>query len=502
MKKLSILIISLILFTGVINAQEPEITWEGLIKQKEKSDNDIQDPKKSLASKTWMNRAEVFLNIHTFEIGILYRGMPARAEEGYQYAEFLVGKPGKIVTDGEAEVWVYNRKKLYFIDGLLDHWEQTDFIDKDALDKSAQAYLKAIELDATGKLKDKPTSKDLLATIKNQVLNNAVDKYILKDYTNSYKLMSTGYELCKLPKNESDTIYTKDQVGYYLGIVALNAGDFAKSKDHFQTSINDNYQPGVSYHYLAESYAGLGDTVTYLAKVKEGFEKYPEEEQLIIDLINYYMAKKKANEAIDYIDRAISKYPENASYYSAKATIYDNSTETLMNAYKKYMDAAYEAKKEAFRDRNDPVKKAAADKRRDEAIVIAQQNYDEYINNLAKAEKLYIQSLGIDSKFFNAAYNLGRIDLKLNEINALHADYVYKIFKETDPNKSTEFENKAKDNLLKAAERFETAYKIDPKDRGTLEVLKRIYFRLRDKENENRVTELLNNLGAVTPGME
>ena len=60
MKKLSILIISLILVTGVINAQEPEITWEGLIKQKEKSDNDIQDPKKITCIKNMDEQGRTF----------------------------------------------------------------------------------------------------------------------------------------------------------------------------------------------------------------------------------------------------------------------------------------------------------------------------------------------------------------------------------------------------------------------------------------------------------
>jgi tetratricopeptide (TPR) repeat protein len=501
MKKLSILMMTLILFSGLLKAQEEAVTWEGLIKQKEKSDKDIQDPKKSIVSKTWMTRAQIYLNIYTFEIGGLYKGMPAKGE-GFQTAEFLIGKPGKIMTEGQAEVWVYNRKKLYFVNGTLERWEQTEFIDQDALNKSAQSFMKAIELDTTGKLKDKGTTKDLLSMIKNYVINDAIDKYLTKDYENAYTLMSTGYELCKLPKNDADTVFNIDQLGYYQGIVAFNANKFDKAKDHFQLSIDKNYEPGAAYHYLASSYAGMGDTASFLAKIREGFEKHPEEEQLIIDLINYYMLEKNTNEALKFIDLAISKKPDNPSYYSAKATIYDNTTEGLSNDYKKYMDQAYEFKKMAFQNRLDIPKKDEYDKKRDEALKIAQGYFDEFINNLAKAEKLYQESLEIDPKFFNAAYNLGRIDLKLNEINLLHADYTYKILKDVNPGLATEFENKAKENLNNSAIRFEAAYKINPKDKDTLEVLRRIYFRLHDKENENRVIELINNLGTQNPGME
>jgi tetratricopeptide (TPR) repeat protein len=502
MKKLSILMITLILFSGIMKAQDETVTWEGLIKQKEKSDKDIQDPKKSVVSKTWMNRAQTFLNIYTFEIGGLYKGMPAKGE-GFQTAEFLIGKPGKIMTEGDAEVWVYNRKKLYFVNGVLDRWEQTEFIDKDALNISAQSFMKAIELDETGKLKDKATTKDLLSMIKNYVINDAIDKYLSKDYDNAYTLMGTGYDLCKLPKNDADTVFNIDQIGYYQGIIAFNANKFDKAKEHFQKSIDVNYQPGAAYHYLASSYLNMGDSAGYLDKVKEGFEKHPEEEQLIIDLINFYMTKKNTDEAVKFIDLAISKKPDNPSYYSAKATIYDNTTDGLMAEYKKAMEQAFEFKKLAFQNRNDAPKKDEYDKKRDESLKLGQKYYDEYMSNLDKAEKLYKESLEIDPKFFNAAYNLGRIDLKRNELNLLHADYVYKILKDVNPGLATEFENKAKENLTNAATKFEAAYKIDPKDKDTLEVLRRIYFRLHDKENENRVIELINKLGNTqNPGME
>ncbi len=500
MKKLSIFIILLIIFSGLAKAQEPEVTWEGLIKQKEKSDKEIQDPKKSIVSKTWMNRAQIFLNIYTFEISGLYKGMPAKGE-GFQHAEFIIGKPEKITTEGNTEKWVYPRKILYFVDGALDKWEQTEFIDKDALNKSAEAFLKAIELDESGKLKDKVLTKDLLTMVKSNVINEAIEKYISKDYQNAYTLMTTGYELCKLPKNETDTIYKLEQIGYYQGIIALNAGNFNQSKEHFQICIDQNYQPGASYHYLAESYAGLGDTLSFLNKVKEGFEKHPEEEQLIIDLINYYMINKKSDEAVAYLDMAISKNPDNPSYYSAKATVFDNTTDNLITEYKKYMEMAYEFKKEAFRDRADVAKKQAADLKRDDAVSNALKLYNDYINNLIKAEELYNTSLEIDPKFFNAAYNLGRIDLKRNEINALHAEYMFKLFKETDPKKAEEFENLAKNNLNDAAIRFEASHKINPKDRDNLEILKRIYFRLRDKANEERINGLLDELGVENTEM-
>lgn len=493
MKKLTIFIILLVFFgAGNVQAQEPVITWDGLKKQKEKSDAEILDAKKGAKSTTWAKRADIYYNIHTFVIGGLFQGLPASGN-GIQNAEYLIGKPEKKMTSGDEEIWIYNRKKLIFKNGILDSWEQTEFIDKNALEKSAKALLKAVEIDVKGKFKDKKTTKDLLAMIKSNIINDAITKYTEKDYKEAYKLMTYGYKLCELPKNLTDTIFNSNQVGYFQGVIAYNDKSYEKGKAHFEKSIANEYQAGGSYHYLAECYAGLGDSTTFINKVKEGFEKYPEEEQLIIDLINYYMTKNKIDEAIEYIDIAINKNPDNPSYYSAKATIFDNATEQMTKEYKKFMEESYDFKKEAFRDRNNPAKLKAAEQKRDEALNKALEVVKNIEENLNKAEKLYEESLEIDPKFFNAAYNLGRVYLKRNDRNALHADYLLKIYIKKDFIRSLEFENLSKEQLKTAGEKFEIALKINPDDIDLLKVLKRIYFRLRDTENQKRIDELINN---------
>ena len=149
MKKLSIFII-LIMFFGLSYGQEPEpmITWEGLKGQKEKSDKEISDAKKSLSPKTWAKRAETYLNIHTYVTAGLYQGMPADGE-GYQTIKFIYKDPGKKFTEGEFEVWEYNRMRLFIKEGKLDKWEQTEFIDIDAIKKSSENITKLKTLGGT-----------------------------------------------------------------------------------------------------------------------------------------------------------------------------------------------------------------------------------------------------------------------------------------------------------------------------------------------------------------
>ena len=501
MKKLTTIII-FIFFSGIMFAQETTgPTWEGLTKQKEKSDADITNPKKSSNSKTWIKRSDTYFNIHTFILGGLYKGMHAKGS-GFQNAEFIFKKPGKIMKEGNTEIWVYNRKKLFFTNGLLDHWEQTEFIDKDALKKSAEALLKAIELDSKGNLKDKSTTKDLNEMVKNTVINSAITKYSEKDYDNAYKLMDYGYKLSQLPKHPTDTAYNSKQVLYFAGVIAYNAKKYDIAEKHFNECIKENYQSGISYHYIAESYAASGDSATSIAKVKEGFEKYPDEEQLIIDLINYYMKRNEQDKAVEYIDLAIQKNADNPSYYSAKAAIFDNKTDELSKVYDTEMQEAYEMKKKAFQNRNNSKLKAEYQKKRNGFVSKALEQVNLMNENIAKAEKLYNQSLEINPEFFNAAYNIGRLYLKRNELKAKHADWLLKVYINKDFKKSAEFETAAKEDLKTAAQKFEKALKIKPEDRDLLNVLKRIYFKLHEKENEQRIIDKINSLGAESKSID
>ncbi len=497
MKKLTT-IFALLFFSGVLFAQEAVVTWDGLKKQKEKSDADITNAKKNSKPKTWVKRAKTYYDIHTFVLQGLYKGMPKKN------AQLIIGKPEKMLKKGNEEIWEYKRKKVYFIGGVADHWEQTDFIDKDALAKSADALLKAVELDdkGKGKLKSKTTTKNLNQSIKNTIIDVAIGFYQDKKYDKAYEYMAKGGNLCKLPKIEADTFYQADKVEYFLGIIAFNGKKYDNSEKHFLECVKSGYEPGISYHYLAETYKEQGSDQKFLSTIKKGFEKNPNEEQLLIDLINYYLKKGEEKNAVEYIDIAIRNNPKNPSYYSAKATIYDNKTDTLTSMYNKHMEEAYEFKKEAYRNRTKANLKAASEKKRDDALAEATKYFEEIKTNIAKADKLYNKSLEIKSDFFNAAYNIGRLDLKLNDLYAKHADWWLKVFINKDFQKSGEFETKAKGYLKSATDKFESALKIQPNDRDLLNILKRIYYKLRDKANLERIEKQIEALGAEEKTIE
>lgn len=495
MKKFALLF-AFIFTLGNVIAQETVLTWDQLKSRKEKSDIEITDAKKSAKSKTWVKRGDLYYTIYTYNTAGLYKGMPAKG--GLASAEILFPNYTQKTEIEGGEVWTYERMKLYFVGGVLDRWEETEKLDNESVLKSAEAYLKAVELDES--LKEKSTFQSGVRDTRGGMINEAVEYYNVENFDKAYEYMSVGMKLGELPKLKDDTVFDANLITYYMGIIALKANLTDEARKQFKKSIENKYEAGASYHYMAETYLAEGDSTKFIETVKQGFEVYPQEEQLLIDLINFYINQKKPEIVIEYLDIAISKNPENPSYYSAKGTVYFNEYDEALKRYMKNREDAHEFKKEAFRERNNASKRVEAEKKQKEATDAGDKEYNGIFSNFDKAEKLYNKSLEIDPQFFNSAYNRGSLYLKRSRLYAIEADFVIKINK--DFAKSEELTKNSEDALKKSAEMFEIALKIEPKDRDLLNTLKSIYFRLRDNENVARVEGLLLELGAEKSGIK
>ncbi|MEA2043534.1 MAG: hypothetical protein U9N85_13415 [Bacteroidota bacterium] len=484
MKKTS-LILSLIFSSFFVFGQN---TWDGLKDDLKDSNEDIVHHRKKDKSRTWLSRAELLLEIHQFNTAGLSEGMAA--EGGIVNVKTVVGEPEKKLTKGDEQIWLYPHKKLFFKNGLLDHWEETEFIEEEALQKAAYALKVADSLEEK-ELRTKPKFQEPAMRVRIFLVNKSIGLYQKENFEEAYGFMEEAIQLAHYPKIDNDTTYTLDLLHYYAGIIAIKSDRIEKAKGHFANCIRMEYNPGSSYHYLATAYGQSKDSAMYIKKVKEGFEKYPNEEQLVIDLINYYIKKNEPNKVIEYIDFAIEKNPENPSYYSAKATIYDNRDEDNFDMFKLYMDSVHQFKKKAFQHRFDDKKEFYENKKK-EAEKKASEIKAEANKNFKKAHKLYSKALDVDPKFFNAAFNRGRLYYKRHERKLWESDIIFKIYR--DAAKSDEPKKDVKPSLLSAAESFEQAHSIKPNDITTVDILRSIYYKLRDKEKKEKYSDLLNKL--------
>ena len=75
------------------------------------------------------------------------------------------------------------------------------------------------------------------------------------------------------------------------------------------------------YLYCIES---RGDTVKWIASLKEGIQKYPEHSFFFGHLIDYYSNNNKYDEAMQFADDMLAKDPNNTFYLYVKGYLYHN----------------------------------------------------------------------------------------------------------------------------------------------------------------------------------
>ncbi len=453
MKRIALLFVSVFVGATLLSAQTTQ-TAESLLKDKEKSDADIQNPKKNVKSSTWEKRGDLFLDIAQFNTKGLYVSMP---QTGISGAELLIGKPQSIANTEKGEDWIYERVTLHFENGKLAEWEETKPLDENALDKAFEAYKKADELDAKGKFKNKSTTKANIATLRGLYTNSGVKYFGEKKYKEAVSELKKALELDKYPKEKSDTVFDTGLVTYYIGVMAQNGGDSETAKEYYELCISKGYQEAAPYQALAGLYKETGNPKKELETLQAGFDKYPGSKEILIGFINYYLISGESDKAMEKLSQAVKDNPENPTFHYAIGTLYDTMVKDTTGKYNAEQKKSY----------------------------------------LGKAVESYKSAIELKPGYFEALYNIG----------ALYYNEAARILKEADKlplHKRTEFEAeqaKAKEQFELALPYMEKAHEADKTDRSTLQTLVTIYHKLQKYDKKKEVKEKLEQIPQKKSGL-
>lgn len=433
MKKISFAIGFIMLINLVGKAQDPMAAQTNLLNyapvenKLKKSNEDIQDPKKNIKAKTWLTRGTLMTEIYNFHNQYLRKGMPQTEVKLF----FKEPKEVKTYEDGSdgMEDLIYERITLTFRNKILETWKETVKMFDTPLQESRMSFEKAISLDTDGK--EAKSIKDGLAVLKLAYETEAVFAYNDKNYTEAYNNFSKILEVNKLPlmENLQDTV-----VIYNTARAAYEMKDYEKAVQLFSEVKNLGLEEPYLYVFLKNSFMGIGDTLKGEAVLDEGFRKYPNDESILIELINYYLVTQQSDKALDLLSIAEKNDPSNVSFIFAEGTIRDK------------------------------------------------------MGNFEEAKSTYLKCLEIDSVYYNAAFNLG----------VLHYNKAVKMYDELvniSDNQEYEKARVIADDMFKAAIPYmEKAHEIDPATREPLETLKTLYLRLQMTDQLNEVNKMLQEM--------
>jgi len=434
MKRLNLFIALIFSSLVVVKAQQPAgtimLNFESLEKKLEKSNKNIEHPKKSLKSKTWLRRGEIFQDINDVNTELLRPEMPATEIRLY-YQE-----PNKIETieedDVQKEVFHYDRVKLTLENGVLKSWEETEKIHEKPLESAIKSYKKVVELDPEKKREDDLTEN--LDRLKRQLEEKGIISFTQKKYKDAYRSFDMYVQVNDFYIFEG----VVDTVIYYnAALSAMNAQMYDAAVKYFKKAAKYNYGGENLYFYMKDVYLTKGDSAKALDALQQGFKTNPKSNLLLVELINYYLTKGESEGALEYLSIAKKSDPGNKSFYFAEGTLYDK------------------------------------------------------MGNKQKAIEAYQKALEIDPNFFDAYYNLGvlfyngAVELFTKANNTMNNEEYNKLRKQAEE----ELRN-AVPHMEKALETIDP--EKDPKSfLATLETLKTLYYRLQEEEKHKEIVEKL-----------
>jgi tetratricopeptide (TPR) repeat protein len=214
------------------------------------------------------------------------------------------------------------------------------------VEEAYKSYKKAIELDPKG---GSPALKISLLNFNNTLTNKAIEAFTAEDFTKATDYFEKILDIESVPLMKTD-MPVDTAIMYNTGLAAMNAKQYEKSIKYFTECAKYGYNGGSSYSQIISAYQQMGDTLKSVSIMKEAFDKYPDDQSILVQLINYYISTGKPEDAISYLDKAIAKEPDNPSFYLAKGVALDKlgRQEDAIGEYKKatevkpdYADAYY-----------------------------------------------------------------------------------------------------------------------------------------------------------------
>ena len=293
----------------------------------------------------------------------------------------------------------------------------------DALAKILPYFEKAYELDQQpnekGKIKPKFTKdiKSILSANHVYYINGGAYYFDQKDYQKAYDFFQQYLEISDHPMFKDTPNFMTVQ--FYAAVAATQLKDSQKAIAALERAKNTDYRQNDVYQYLCYEYEQAKDTVNLERTLKEGMEKFPDEKYYMLSLINNYIYSNRNEQAIEYLNSAIQKEPNNAQLYDVMGRVYETG-----------------------------------------------------VKDYAKAEEYFKKAVELDGENPDILANLGRVYYnqgvnKLGEANSI-----------TDSQKYQEESAKAKALFEQAMPYFEKAHQMKPDERDYMTALRGIYYNL------------------------
>ncbi|HUM32297.1 MAG: tetratricopeptide repeat protein [Bacteroidales bacterium] len=160
-----------------------------------------------------------------------------------------------------------------------------------------------------------------LPALSNAFINEGVAKYQEQKWEESYAKFEKAVLISSLSFRADTQLY------YFTSLAALKAKKFEEAVKLNDFLIEAKFGANDDERVLiilnqAVCYRELGKTDKMIETLQKGIEKYPNANYpLVIELFNYYVNSEQNDKALEYINLAINKNPNDPQFYVIRGTL-------------------------------------------------------------------------------------------------------------------------------------------------------------------------------------
>jgi len=290
-------------------------------------------------------------------------------------------------------------------------------------------YLKGIDLD------DKANIEKLVIVQLPGLANDFLLWAAMEFDNGNYDKSTIAFE--KLLDIQKSDIYMGNVdtvVIFNTALASYNAQDYEKAHKYLDQVIELQYGETTPYLLKYQAYNEEGDLENAEKALRNAFEAFPEDEQVLLTMIQFFIVNDKRDEAIDYLNLALEDAPDNYNLHYAKGVMYMQS-----------------------------------------------EDYESALESLHK-------SIELNPDYFESQYNAG---VCYYNKGAGMLEIANEIMDPTEYNKAFE---EAQEVFANAVPFMERARELNPEDIDTLTSLKELYYRLQMTDKYEEVVAKIEEL--------
>lgn len=227
-------------------------------------------------------------------------------------------------TMNQPKTWHYYAV-IYYTIGIYPDFAE---LDGEAFEKALTAFGKVMNLDPKYYSQNAGEFQQYITSIGATYYDMGAKDFNEQNFENAYKNFKKAYEAAATIGGTDNSAILN------ASICAMKIEKYQEAVDMLNTLVSNGADDAMCYQNLTICYRSLGENDKMIETIQAGRAKYPDDMNLMNEMINSYIAVHREAEILDQIIETAEKNPTQPVYYFILGTIYANSESELYDVEK------------------------------------------------------------------------------------------------------------------------------------------------------------------------